>query len=58
VPGRVVAVVRDRSFLDAASEVAIGPGRLGDDAVLLGAGELALQPVLDDPRRWAAGRDA
>ena len=43
------------SFLDAASQVPIVPAALGEDAILLGAGELALQPVLEDPRS-APGR--
>jgi predicted NBD/HSP70 family sugar kinase len=55
VPGRVAAVVRERSFLSAASHVPICPARLAGDGVLLGAGEVALQPLLDQPRRWSSG---
>ena len=50
MPERLAETVRRRSFLDAASQVPIVPAALGEDAILLGAGELALQPVLDDPR--------
>ena len=50
LPERLAETVRRRSFLDAASEVPIVPAALGEDAILLGAGELALQPILDDPR--------
>jgi predicted NBD/HSP70 family sugar kinase len=53
VPGRVAEVVRVRSFLSAASQVPICSARLAGDGVLLGAGELALQPLLDHPRRWS-----
>ena len=56
VPGRVAEVVRERSFLDAASEVPICAARLAGDGVLLGAGELALQPLLDQPRRWPSSQ--
>jgi hypothetical protein len=51
----VAAVVRERSFLSAASHVPICPARLAGDGVLLGAGEVALQPLLDQPRRWSSG---
>ena len=54
VPGRVAEVVRERSFLSAASHVPICSARLAGDGGLLGAGELALQPLLDQPRRWSA----
>jgi predicted NBD/HSP70 family sugar kinase len=54
VPGRVAEVVRERSFLSAASQVPICSARLAADGGLLGAGELALQPLLDQPRRWSA----
>ena len=54
VPGRVAEVVRERSFLSAASQVPICSARLAGDGGLLGAGELALQPVLDQPRRWSS----
>ena len=57
LPERLAETVRRRSFLDAASEVPIVPAALGEDAILLGAGELALQPILDDPRS-APGRTA
>jgi predicted NBD/HSP70 family sugar kinase len=50
MPERLAETVRRQSFLDAASQVPIVPAALGEDAILLGAGELALQPVLDDPR--------
>jgi predicted NBD/HSP70 family sugar kinase len=52
VPGRVERVVRERSFLGAASTVPIVAARLAGDAGLVGAAELALQPLLDQPRRW------
>jgi len=54
VPGRVAEVVRGRSFLSAASQVPICSARLDGDGALLGAGELALQPLLDQPRRWSS----
>ena len=54
VPGRVAEVVRERSFLSAASQVPICSARLAGDGGLLGAGELALQPLLDRPRRWSS----
>jgi len=54
VPGRVAEVVRGRSFLSAASQVPICSARLAGDGGLLGAGELALQPLLDQPRRWSS----
>ena len=54
VPGRVAEVVRERSFLSAASQVPIEAARLASDGALLGAGELALQPLLDQPRRWSS----
>jgi predicted NBD/HSP70 family sugar kinase len=50
MPERLAETVHRRSFLDAASQVPIVPAALGEDAILLGAGELALQPILDDPR--------
>ena len=56
MPERLEATVRRRSFLDAASQVPIVPAALGEDAILLGAGELALQPVLEDPRSAPGGR--
>jgi predicted NBD/HSP70 family sugar kinase len=59
MPERLAGTVFRRSFLDAASRVPIVPAALGEDAILLGAGELALQPILDDPRAapGRAGRD-
>ena len=39
-----------RSFLSDAGHVPVVAGEL-PDSVLLGAAELALQPLLDDPRR-------
>jgi predicted NBD/HSP70 family sugar kinase len=56
MPERLEATVRRRSFLDAASQVPIVPAALGEDAILLGAGELALQPVLEDPRSATGAR--
>lgn len=58
VPGRVAEVVRERSFLSAASQVPICPARLAGDGGLLGAGELALQPLLDQPRRWSSSESS
>jgi len=31
---------------------------LGDDAPLLGAAELAFEPLLDDPAAWVARRES
>jgi predicted NBD/HSP70 family sugar kinase len=58
VPGRVERVVRERSFLGAASTVPIVAARLAGDAGLVGAAELALQPLLDRPRRWTPASPA
>ncbi len=38
--------------------VRIVPATLGADAPLLGAAELALEPLLDDPAAWMGARDA
>jgi hypothetical protein len=37
--------------------VRIAPARLGVDAPLLGAAELALEPLLADPAGWLGPRD-
>ncbi|WP_086827035.1 ROK family protein [Allokutzneria sp. NRRL B-24872] len=42
--------VASRSFLTEVGEIPVVPGALAD-SVLLGAAELALQPLLDDPKR-------
>ena len=52
-PDRLAEGLRERSFLSAASEVPIAAGTLDDDAVLLGAAELALQSILDHPREYS-----
>ena len=49
-PDRLTGALRKGSFLSAASEVPLRAGSLADDAVVLGAGELALQRILDQPR--------
>jgi predicted NBD/HSP70 family sugar kinase len=46
--------IAKRSFLRPLGDVPIAPGELPHD-VLLGAAELALQPLLDDPRRALDG---
>lgn len=43
-------LLAERSFLDQAAAVALHPGQL-PGSPLLGAAELALQPLLDDPQR-------
>jgi predicted NBD/HSP70 family sugar kinase len=45
-------LLAERSFLDQAAAVALHPQRFPDSA-LLGAAELAMQPLLDDPQRLA-----
>jgi len=52
-PEAVHATVAERSFLSPLGDIPISPGDL-TDGVLLGAAELALQPLLDDPRRTLA----
>jgi predicted NBD/HSP70 family sugar kinase len=49
-PDRMADALRRRSLLSVASEVPLCAGSLADDAIILGAGELALQPLLDQPR--------
>ncbi len=47
----------DRLALEASRElVRIVPATLGVDATLLGAAELAFEPLLSDPAAWAPGR--
>ncbi|MCP3804712.1 ROK family protein [Allokutzneria sp. A3M-2-11 16] len=46
--------VTGRSFLNDGGEIPVLPGAL-PDSVLLGAAELALQPLLDDPKRVLDG---
>jgi hypothetical protein len=41
--------VAKRAFLNPTGAIPIRPGKL-DDAALIGAGELAFQPLLLDPR--------
>lgn len=53
-PGIVDTEVATRSFLVEAGRIEIVPGELAD-SVLLGAAELALQPLLDNPKRALAG---
>lgn len=53
-PGIVDTEVARRSFLAEAGEISIAPGQLRD-SVLLGAAELALQPLLDNPKRPQPG---
>jgi predicted NBD/HSP70 family sugar kinase len=48
-PTPIVESVAQRSFLDRAGAIPIRPGALKDAAVL-GAAELAFQPLLADPR--------
>lgn len=47
---RLQRLLAERSFLDQAAAVALHPGQL-PHATLLGAAELALQPLLDDPQQ-------
>lgn len=49
-PGIVRDRIAHRSFLPGAGEIPVSEGQLAD-SVLLGAAELALQPLLDDPKR-------
>ncbi|MEV4320581.1 ROK family protein [Actinocrispum sp. NPDC049592] len=48
-PGVVRSTLAERAFLTDLAHTPIVPGELAD-SVLLGAAELALQPLLDDPR--------
>jgi predicted NBD/HSP70 family sugar kinase len=48
-PGIVRSTLAERAFLTDLANTPIVPGELAD-SVLLGAAELALQPLLDDPR--------
>lgn len=48
---RLKRLLAERSFLDQAAEVALHPEQLPSSA-LLGAAELAMQPLLDDPLRF------
>jgi len=58
IEGTVQGVL-DRAALRAPRElVGLVPSALGDDAPLLGAGELAFEPLLGDPARWIGRRDA
>lgn len=43
--------IATRSYIDPRGEVPIRPGEL-DDATIIGAAELAFQPLLDDPHAW------
>lgn len=49
-PDIVAERLASRSFLSGAGEIPVVVGALAD-SVLLGAAELAMQPLLDDPRR-------
>ena len=51
-PEIVRGKLAERAFLTEMAHVPITPGEL-PDAVLLGAAELAFQPLLDDPRSYA-----
>ena len=48
-PDPIVERVATRAFLNPAGAIPIRPGAL-DDATLIGAAELAFQPLLLDPR--------
>ncbi len=50
---RLQRLLAERSFLDQAAEVALHPEQLPSSA-LLGAAELAMQPLLDDPQRFGS----
>ena len=53
-----VQAVLDRTALRPPRElVGLAPSALGDDAPLLGAAELAFEPLLGDPARWLGRRD-
>ncbi|CAM3891474.1 ROK family protein [Kibdelosporangium persicum] len=54
-PDIVRGKLAERAFLADLAHVPITPGELAD-SVLLGAAELAFQPLLDDPRAFPAGR--
>jgi predicted NBD/HSP70 family sugar kinase len=46
-----------RALAASRSLVAVVPGALGVDAALIGAAELALEPILADPAAWLGRRD-
>ncbi|MBS1677955.1 MAG: ROK family protein [Actinobacteria bacterium] len=50
-PDPVRRGIAARSYIDAHGEVPVRPGALAD-ATLVGAAELAFQPLLDDPHAW------
>jgi predicted NBD/HSP70 family sugar kinase len=50
-PDPVRRGIAARSYIDPRGEVPLRPGELAD-ATLIGAAELAFQPLLDDPHTW------
>jgi len=54
----VRAVLDERALRAPAELVDLVPSALGDDAPLLGAAELAFEPLLADPARWLRPRAA
>jgi predicted NBD/HSP70 family sugar kinase len=51
-PDPVREGIAARSYIDPRGEVPLRPGEL-EDATLIGAAELAFQPLLDDPHAWS-----
>jgi predicted NBD/HSP70 family sugar kinase len=51
-PDPVRRGIAARSYIDPRGEVPLRPGEL-EDATLIGAAELAFQPLLDDPHAWS-----
>lgn len=51
-PDPVRRGIAARSYIDPRGEIPVRPGELAD-ATLIGAAELAFQPLLDDPRAWS-----
>jgi predicted NBD/HSP70 family sugar kinase len=50
--------MRRRALSPSAELVRVVPGRLGENAPLLGAAELAFEPLLADPAAWLGPRAA
>ncbi len=58
IEGPVRAVLDERALRPPRDLVGLAPSGLGDDAPLLGAAELAFEPLLADPARWLPRHDA
>jgi predicted NBD/HSP70 family sugar kinase len=57
IEGSVQAVLDERALRPPRELVGLVPSALGNDAPLLGAAELAFEPLLADPARWLRPRD-